>query len=57
MTDASTRVYEDLEGAQGREVNFRPTRYSSEQLGPVRSLVELSLQDARHACERVCLSC
>lgn len=51
MTDTPTRLYEDLEGAQGREVNFRPTRYSSEQLGPVRSMVELGFHDARHACE------
>ncbi len=44
-------AYEDLEGGTGRAVYFRPTRYSQQDLGPVRTVIEVTLGDARHACE------
>lgn len=43
--------YEDLEGAQGREVFFRPTRYRPTDLGPVRSAVEVAFEGDALACE------
>jgi len=39
--------YEELEGAQGREVFFRPHRYQRQDLGPVRPVVHVSLAGDR----------
>lgn len=47
----SEGAYEDLDGAQGREVYFRPTRYSQKDLGPVRATVEVTLHGHAHTCE------
>ncbi len=47
----SEGAYEDLEGAQGREVFFRPTRYSQKDLGPVRATVEVALGGERRSCD------
>ncbi len=47
----SEGAYEDLDGAQGREVFFRPTRYSQKDLGPVRAAIEVTLSGTAHACE------
>ncbi len=44
-------AYEDLEGAQGREVFFRPMRYRPADLTPVRAVVELSVQDTPYVCD------
>ncbi len=43
--------YEELEGAQGREVFFRPVRYRQTDLGPVRAAVDVTLDGRVHACE------
>lgn len=47
----SEGAYEDLDGAQGREVNFRPTRYSQKDLGPVRATIEVTLAGEARTCE------
>jgi hypothetical protein len=37
------RGYEELEGAQGREIFFRPQRYTANEFAPVRGEVTLAL--------------
>lgn len=44
------KAYEELEGAQGREVFFRPMRYRPVDLGAVRASVEVTLDGATHTC-------
>jgi len=44
------RNYEELEGAQGREVFFRPQRYRAADLAPLRSEVALTAGDAERRC-------
>ncbi|MFO0603220.1 MAG: hypothetical protein U0324_08600 [Polyangiales bacterium] len=43
--------YEELDGAQGREVFFRPVRYRPTDLGNVRTAVEVLIDGKPHACE------
>ena len=43
--------YEDLDGAEGRAVFFRPHRYPPSELGPVRTVVSLTLDGHRFECE------
>lgn len=43
--------YEDLDGAEGKAVNFRPHRYQPSDLGPVRTVVSISVNGARFDCE------
>lgn len=43
--------YELLDGGIGREVNFRPPRYPSAELGPVGAVVTVTLPDAVRCCE------
>lgn len=44
------RNYEELDGAQGREVFFRPHRYRAADLLPLRAVVVLQLEGTEHAC-------
>ncbi|HYZ87859.1 MAG TPA: PilZ domain-containing protein [Myxococcales bacterium] len=44
------RTYEELDGAQGREVFFRPQRYRAPDLLPVRGEVLVSLGNATVTC-------
>jgi SAM-dependent methyltransferase len=50
------RNYEELDGAQGREVFFRPHRYQATDLLPLRSTVSVSVGGARHTCVLVDVS-
>ena len=43
--------YVDLDGAQGRDVFFRPDRYQRSDLGPVGAVVELVTDDATQRCD------
>lgn len=49
-SNKSPKEYEDLEGAQGREVFFRPKRYSQQDLGPIQTAVEIVVGDTPHVC-------
>ena len=44
------RNYEELDGAQGREVFFRPQRYSAADLAPLRATVSLRAGGEHHQC-------
>ncbi len=44
------KAYEELEGAQGREVYFRPMRYRPADLGAVQPTIEVTADGAAHAC-------
>ena len=44
------RNYEELEGAQGREVFFRPQRYRATDLAPLRSEVAITVGGAERRC-------
>jgi hypothetical protein len=44
------RNYEELDGAQGREVFFRPHRYQAADLLPLRSTVSVTVNGTRHTC-------
>ncbi len=46
----AVRTYEELEGAQGREVFFRPHRFRSTELLPLRSTVALIVQGTTFGC-------
>ena len=46
----AVRTYEELEGAQGREVFFRPQRYRAQDLAPLRAYVNLRVDLANHEC-------
>ncbi|HEV8550289.1 MAG TPA: PilZ domain-containing protein [Polyangiaceae bacterium] len=48
--------YEDLRGASGRDVYFRPDRYPRSELGPIGVAVEIDLEEERHRCELVDVS-
>lgn len=50
------REYEELEGAQGREIFFRPERYRPEDLLPLTSAVEVSWDGAVEICQLVDIS-
>lgn len=47
MKPLSVRTYEELEGAAGREVFFRPQRYTAADLAPVAVSVRASLHGER----------
>jgi extracellular factor (EF) 3-hydroxypalmitic acid methyl ester biosynthesis protein len=47
---AAVQRYEDLDGAEGRAVFFRPHRYAAADLAPVRGTVLLAAGDAERAC-------
>ena len=44
------RTYEELDGAQGREVFFRPQRYRAQDVLPLRAFVRLRVDLAIHEC-------
>ena len=50
------RTYEELDGAQGREVFFRPQRYSGPDLSPLRATVSLRAGGVLHQCPLVDVS-
>jgi hypothetical protein len=47
---AAIRTYEELDGAEGRAVFFRPHRHSAEELAPLRCVVVLHENGSEHAC-------
>jgi extracellular factor (EF) 3-hydroxypalmitic acid methyl ester biosynthesis protein len=49
----SSRVarYEELEGAEGRAVFFRPQRYTAADLAPLRGTVTVTVDGAREECQ------
>jgi extracellular factor (EF) 3-hydroxypalmitic acid methyl ester biosynthesis protein len=44
------RTYEELDGAQGREVFFRPQRYSAADLAPLQATVSVKADNVQHQC-------
>ena len=44
------RTYEELDGAQGREVFFRPQRYRAQDLLRLRAVVNLRFELANYEC-------
>lgn len=50
------KAYEELEGAQGREVYFRPIRYRPSDLGGVQTAVEVTLDGVTAPCAMVNVS-
>jgi hypothetical protein len=50
------RAYEELDGSLGREVFFRPQRYTAADLAPLRGLVTVSVAGAPRDCELVDVS-
>ena len=50
------RNYEELEGAQGREVFFRPERYRAKDLVPLRSEVMITVAGSERFCPLLDLS-
>ncbi len=44
------RTYEELDGAEGRAVFFRPHRFTAADLAPLRGTVEVSVGGARRPC-------
>ena len=50
------RNYEELEGAQGREVFFRPERYRAKDLLPLRSEAVITLGGSERICPLLDLS-
>jgi SAM-dependent methyltransferase len=51
-----TRNYEELDGAQGREVFFRPHRYRAAELAPLTCRVLVTLHDGVRVCALVDVS-
>src|SRR5262245_14702711 len=45
------RSYEELDGGVGREINFRPPRYPSSELGPVGARVVVEHDGVEVVCE------
>jgi len=43
--------YTELEGAQGRDIYFRPERYPRSELGPIGVAVEVKLEGSSQRCE------
>jgi extracellular factor (EF) 3-hydroxypalmitic acid methyl ester biosynthesis protein len=48
--ETAGRAYEELEGAQGREIFFRPIRYRPADLAPITVSIEVVFADTRHVC-------
>src|SRR5690349_8291337 len=48
---SDTSRYEQLDGGVGREINFRPTRHTSAELGPVGAFVAVRIGDAMEHAE------
>src|SRR5207237_3927478 len=47
---ALTKTYEELDGAQGREVFFRPHRYRAQDLSPLKCTVIVRVEDLQVEC-------
>ncbi|MFL5433000.1 MAG: PilZ domain-containing protein, partial [Myxococcales bacterium] len=47
---AFSRSYEELDGAQGREVFFRPHRYRPQDLSPLKCTVVIRVEDLAVEC-------
>src|SRR6184192_2350930 len=47
---AFTKTYEELDGAQGREVFFRPHRYRAQDLAPMKCSVVVRAEDLPVEC-------
>src|SRR5438105_14736574 len=47
---ALTKNYEELDGAQGREVFFRPQRYRAQDLSPLKCTVVVRVEDLAVEC-------
>jgi hypothetical protein len=47
---ARVRTYEELDGAEGRAVFFRPHRYSAADFAPLHGAVKISVAGATHDC-------
>src|SRR5512138_2883310 len=47
---ARVRTYEELDGAEGREVFFRPHRYTAADLAPLSCAVAVFADGAEHEC-------
>ena len=45
------KLYEELEGGKGREIFFRPHRYTPEQFTPLNIWAEVSLEGVQYRCE------
>ena len=45
------RSYQDLDGGFGKEVNFRPARYPSAELGPIGTIVSVETEQGIHLCQ------
>jgi hypothetical protein len=48
---ARIKLYEELEGGQGREIFFRPQRYTPEQFTPLNVWAEITLSGVQYRCE------
>ncbi len=48
---ARIKLYEELEGGQGREIFFRPQRYTPDQFEPLNIWAELNLSGIHYRCE------
>jgi extracellular factor (EF) 3-hydroxypalmitic acid methyl ester biosynthesis protein len=47
---ARVRTYEELDGAEGREVFFRPHRFAAADFAPLRCMVTVSVAGGVHEC-------
>ncbi len=54
--DARVRTYEELDGAEGRAVYFRPQRYTAEELAPLRCTVSVTHLGQERQCALVDVS-
>ena len=55
-SDNRGRDYSELDGAQGREVNFRPHRYRNADFGALEPTVRLTIGAITHTCRLVDVS-
>ena len=49
--EARIKLYEELEGGQGREIFFRPQRYTPEHFAPLNVWAELNIEGVHYRCE------
>lgn len=50
VPEPGVRSYEDLDGAEGRAVFFRPHRYGAADFAPLRGIVKIAVAGATHEC-------
>ena len=53
---ARIKLYEELEGGRGREIFFRPHRYTPDYFAPLSIWAELTLNRTTHRCDLLDLS-